>query len=551
MKPSLKFIALSGTTDVTENLYVYEYENDMVILDCGVGFPDLEMPGVELVLPDFSYIIKNKNKLRGIVVSQGHDDHVGALPFLLREVNAPIWCTPIVTEFLKVKFKDYQIINYKLNTFNPDRDTFEVGPFKFSPFRVAHSVPDTVGYAIDSPAGRTFHVAEHKMDQDSTDGMNFDITKCKKLADEKPVLCLMSDCLGSNDPGMAPSGAGIEENIFNVIKDAPQAVYITAISSSIGRFQQMMNVAQKVNRKVVLVGRSVQSKIEIAYNLKYIKYLPNQVIDLKESQKYPPNKIMYIIAGCFGQPGSSVYRLALGEHERVHINKNDTFVFSADPGPAYSKESIDFIVDKLTDLEVDVHYYDLREGLHVSGHGAQGDIVELFKIVKPKYFVPTGGTIRYMKSYEKLAVKFGAKAENVLRLKPGESVIFEDGNVRKGETIPVKEVFVHGLGIGDIGKVVLEDRTLLGDEGIVVVAIKINKDKKVVARPELTSRGFVFQQKFGGILSSAEEELFNLFQKKNLKDIPTIKNVANQFLEKYFFDKTRRQPMILPVVIEV
>jgi ribonuclease J len=556
MKPSLKFIALSGTTDVTENLYVYEYGDSMVILDCGVGFPDLEMPGVELVLPDFSYIVKNRHKLKGVVVSQGHDDHVGALPFLLRDLgdearNIPIWCPPIVTEFLKVKFKDYQIVNYKLNTFNPDRDIFEVGPFKFSPFRVAHSVPDTVGYAIDSPIGRTFHVAEHKMDQNSTDGMNFDTEKCKKLAAEKPVLCLMSDCLGSNDPGMAPSGTEIEENMFNIAKSATQAVYMTAISSSIGRFQQMMNVAKHLDRKVVLVGRSIQSKIEIAYNLKYIKYLPNQVIDLKESQKYSPNKLIYIIAGCYGQPGSSVYRLSLGEHERVQINPNDTFIFSADPGPAYSKESIDFIVDKLTDIGVDVHYYDLHEGLHVSGHGTQGDITELFRIVNPKYFVPTGGTIRYMKSYEKLAVKFGARSENVLRLKPGENVIFDNNVAKKGEKISVKEVFVHGLGIGDIGKVVLEDRTLLGDEGIVVAIIKINKDKKVISRPELTSRGFVFQQKFGGILSSAEEEMFNLFQKKNLKDVPSIRNVANQFLEKYFFDKTRRQPMILPVVVEI
>lgn len=552
MKFSLKFIALSGTTDVTENLYVYEYENDMVILDCGVGFPDLEMPGVELVLPDFSYIIKNKHKLRGIVVSQGHDDHVGALPFLLREVNAPIWCPPIVTEFLKVKFKDYQIVNYTLNTFNPDRDVFEVGPFKFSPFRVAHSVPDTVGYAIDSPVGRTFHVAEHKMDQNSTDGMNFDIEKCKRLASEKPVLCLMSDCLGSNNPGMAPSGVEIEDNMFNIAKNAKQAVYMTAISSSIGRFQQMMNVAQRLNRKVVLVGRSIQSKIEIAYNLKYLKYLPNQVIDLKESQKYAANKLIYIIAGCYGQPGSSVYRLALNEHERVRINPDDMFIFSADPGPAYSKESIDFIVDKLIDMGVDVHYYDLHEGLHVSGHGAQGDIVELFKIVNPKYFVPTGGTIRYMKSYEKLAVRFGAWPQNVFRLKPGESVIFDGQEAKRGETIPVKEVFVHGLGIGDIGKVVLEDRTLLGDEGIVVAVIKINqKNKQIIDKPELTSRGFVFQQKFGGILNSGEEELFKFLQKKNLKDIPAIKNFSIQVLEKFFFDKTRRRPMILPVVVEM
>ncbi len=551
MKPTLKFIALSGTTDVTENLYVYETEKDMIILDCGVGFPDLEMPGVELVLPDFSYIVKNKNKLRGIVVSQGHDDHVGALPFLLKELNAPIWCPPIVTEFLKVKFEDYKVVNYKLNTFNPDRDTFEVGEFKFFPFRVTHSVPDTVGYAIDTPAGRIFHVAEHKMDQTSTDGMIFDIPKAKKLASEKPVLCLMSDCLGSNDPGMAPSGVGIEDRMFNIVKDAPQAVYVTAISSSIGRFQQIINVAQRSSRKAVLVGRSIQSKLEIAYNLGYLKCLPNEIVDLRDASKYSPNKIMYIIAGCYGQPGSSVYRLALGEHNRVEIKPSDTFIFSADPGPAYSKESEDFIVDNLIDKGADVHYYDLHEGLHVSGHGTQEDIKELFKMIKPKYFVPTGGTIRYMKSYENLVVSTGSPAANVFRLKPGESVVFENGEAKRGGTIPVKEVFVHGLGIGDIGKVVLEDRTLLGDEGVVVAVVKVNKGTRIVGKPELTSRGFVFQQKFGGVLDDAGAQLMNLLQRKNLTNTSSVRNLTNQFLEKYFFDKTRRKPMVLTVVVEV
>jgi ribonuclease J len=551
MKPTLKFIALSGTVDVTENLYVYEYGNDMMILDCGVGFPDLEMPGVELVLPDFSYVVKNKNKLRGIVVSQGHDDHVGALPFLLKEVNVPIWCTPLVTEFLKVKFKDYKVSNYKLNTFNPDRDEFSVGPFKITPFRVTHSVPDTVGFAIDFPDGRVFHVAEHKMDQDSTDGMNFDIAKAKRLAEEKPVLCLMSDCLGSNSPGFTPSGVPIEDHLFNIAKDARQAVYMTAISSSIGRFQQMINVAQKIGRKVVLVGRSVQSKIEIAHELGYLKYLQDQIIDLREVKNYNPSKILYIIAGCYGQPGSSVYRLALGEHEKVKIVPGDTFIFSADPGPAYSKESEDFIVDHLIDKGADVHYYDLNEGLHVSGHGNQEDIKELFKIVKPKYFIPTGGTIRYMKSYEKLAVSIGARASDVFRLKPGENVLFENGQARRGETIPTKEVFVHGLGIGDIGKVVLEDRTLLGDEGVVVAVIKIDKGGKIVARPELTSRGFVFEPGYGGVLDEASLELDRSFQGKKLQNTPIVKSTINKFLEKYFYDKTRRSPMIISVLVEV
>lgn len=548
---SLRFLALSGTTDVTENLYVYEYGDEMIILDCGVGFPDLEMPGVELVLPDFSYVVKNKKKLKGIVVSQGHDDHVGALPFLLKEVGpVPIWCPPIVTEFLKVKFKDYKVRDFKLNTFNPDRDNFTIGSFSFYPFRVTHSVPDTVGYAIDTPVGRIFHVAEHKMDQNSSDGMNFDIPKAKKLAAEKPVLCLMSDCLGSNQPGMAPNGVAIEENMFNIVKNAPQALYMSAISSSIGRFQQMIRVAQRVNRKVVLVGRSIQSKLEIAYDLGYLKVMPNQIIDLKEAQRYAPNKLMYIIAGCYGQPGSSVYRLALQEHERVEINPGDTFVFSADPGPAYSKESIDFIVDKLIDIGVDTHYYDLREGLHVSGHGTQGDITELFNITKPKYFVPTGGTIRYMKSYENLAVAFGSPKQNVFRLKPGESVVFENGNARRGDTVSVKEVFVHGLGIGDIGKVVLEDRTALGKEGIVAVGLTLSR-QKVSARPELTSRGFVYEQKYGEVLDEAAKSLSKALQNQSYRNSGDLKMFTENYLEKYFFEKTRRRPMIVPVVVEV
>jgi len=452
---------------------------------------------------------------------------------------------------LKVKFKDYKVTNFKLNTFNPDRDVFSVGPFKISSFRVTHSVPDTVGFAIDTPEGRVFHVAEHKMDQTSADNMNFDVPKAKMLAAEKPVLCLMSDCLGSNSPGLTPSGVSIEDNLFNIAKDAHQAVYMTAISSSIGRFQQMMRVAQKINRKVVLVGRSIQSKIEIAHELGYLKYIQDQIIDLKDAPNHSPSRLMYIIAGCYGQPGSSVYRLALEEHERVKINKGDTFIFSADPGPAYSKESEDFIVDKLVDLGVDVHYYDLNEGLHVSGHGGQEDIKELFKIVKPKYYIPTGGTIRYMKSYEKLAMSVGAREQDVFRLKPGESVIFENGSAHRGETIAVKEVMVHGLGIGDIGKVVLEDRTALGKEGVVVAVVKVGRNGKVVARPELTSRGFVFEPGYGGVLDEAAIDLDRTLQSKKLQNASSIKNLANQFLEKYFYDKTRRHPMILPVVVEV
>ncbi len=544
---NLKFIAISGTTSVTENLYIYEYGDEMIILDCGVGFPDLEMPGVELVIPDFSYILKNKHKLKGVLLSQGHDDHVGALPFLLSEVNVPIYCPPIVTEFLKVKFKDYKIKDYQLNTFDSDGDGFSIGSFKIYPFKVAHSVPDTVGFAIDTPEGRTFHVAEHKMDQHSVDGMNFDIEKATKLAEGKNILCLMSDCLGSNHPGHTPSGTEIEENMYSIAKEAKQALFMTAISSGIGRFQQMINVAKKINRKVVFVGRSIQSKTEIAYNLGYLEYTKDQIVDIKDAGKLSSKEIMYIAAGCYGQDGSSVHRLALGEHDRVEVVPGDMFIFSADPGPAYSKESINFVVDKFIDIGLDVHYYDLNEGLHVSGHGGQGDIIDLFKIVKPKYFIPLGGEVRYMSSYEKLVHENMGQDKTVFKLHPGESVIFEDGKAHRGDTVKTKEVLVHGLGVGDIGKVVLGDRELLGTEGFVAVVLKVNNNGRLVGNPDILTRGFVYEGVSAQLLGNARGVLAAEMHRRGKPN----KEEITSFLEKYFYKTTGRRPMILPVVVEV
>jgi ribonuclease J len=508
---SLKFIALSGTVSVTENLYVYEADGKMVVVDCGVGFPDLEMPGVDLVIPDFSYIVKNKEKLAGIVVSQGHEDHIGALPYLLKEVSTTIWAAPLVSEFIKDKLDEFNIKNYKISTFDPDSSGFEVGPFKIHPFRVTHSVPDTCGFAIDTPEGRVFHVPEHKISQDQVVGKPFDIDKAKFLANERNVLFLASDCLGSNKPGFTMGESEIEKNMEGIMRNAKQSIFATAISSNIGRFQQIVNIAQRLNRKVVLVGRSIQKKIEIAHQLGYIKYPSNLVISFREAGRMRRNELLYIVAGCYGQVGSSLYRISIDEHNFVEAVEGDMVVFSADPAPPYTKESEDFVVDNLIDKGVDVHYYDLNEGLddgiYTSGHGGKGDILELFKIVNPKYFIPIGGEIRYMKSYMDLAVGFGANPGSVFRLKPGESIIFENGNARIGERIPTKKVLVHGLGIGDIGKVVLGDRTILGNEGFVVALIKLNKDHKLMENPEIISRGFIFEKIEKALLDNAKKRL--------------------------------------------
>lgn len=508
------------------------------------------MPGVELVIPDFSYVVKNKHKLKGIVLSQGHEDHIGALPFLLRQVNVPIHCPALVKEFLIDKFKDNKVKDYKINVFNPEKDTFNIGSIKISPFRVAHSVPDTVGFAIETNDAKIIHVPEHKIDQESVDGMPFDLARARKLS-EGENTCLIADCLGANSKGFAPSAVPVEANMLKIARSAKQAIFASAMSSSIGRFQQMINVATALNRKVVFVGRSIQQKVESAHKLGYLKYLDDQVVDIKKARSLKPKDTFYIVAGCYGQVGSSVYRIATGDDDRLEVTEGDTFIFSANPAPPYSKESQDFVIDELIDRGVDVHYYDLKEDLHVSGHGYQEDIKMLFDIVKPKYFIPTGGTIRHMHSFEKLVVSTGRTKNQVFKLKPGDSINFIDKEAVRGQKVSVKEVMVHGLGIGDIGKTVLKHRTLLGKEGVVIISLKATKHGKVLGNPEIVTRGFVFEGISGGLLNDAVQRMLKHIKTHKNLTVKKIKEESIKFLENYFFKTTGRSPMIIPIVVEV
>lgn len=548
---TLKFLALSGTTGVTENLYVYEYGNDMIVVDCGVGFPDSEMFGVDLVIPDFSYIVQNKQKLRGILISHGHEDHLGALPFLLKEVNAPIYSTKLVAGFIQDKFDDYGTRGANVKIFDPDRDVISLGVFKITPFRVAHSVPDGVGYCIDTPEGKLFHVPDYKFDWTPVDGRPFDAVKAASLASDG-ALALASDSLGATTPGYTESEKAIEKRIEAIARDVNGKIYFTTISSNISRMQQTINVAVKLGRKVVLIGRSIEKKAEIARKIGFINYPQGVVIRSKEAAKYPANKLIYIISGCYGQPGSALYRLALGEHDFLSAGRGDSVIFSADPGPPGSKGSIDFLVDKFIEADVDVHYYDMQEDLHVSGHGSQKDIEMLFALIKPKYFIPIGGTIRHMRAYSLIAQSMGAREDQVFSLKDGDIVEFSGQTARKTGHVHVKSVLVDGLGIGDVGNTVLRDRHILSKEGIVIAMVQFDKDERQIIDPlELISRGFVFEKKYGRILDEASRDLLSELRKRKSVDVNVIRNTTIDFLERYFYDKTGRRPMILPLVVEV
>jgi len=547
----LKFIALSGTTNVTENLYVYEYGNDIIVVDCGVGFPESDMYGVDLVIPDFSYLEKNLQKIRAILISHGHEDHFGALPFLPEKIKAPIYATKLVAGFIEDKLEDYKVKGKEVIVFDPEKDVLSFGVFKVTPFRTSHSVPDGVGFAIDTPEGRIFHVPDYKFDWTPVDGKPFDVSKVALLASKKP-LALVSDSLGSTNPGYTESEKEIERRIEEIVRGAKKKVYFTTISSNISRMKQALNVASKLGRKAVFIGRSIEKKAEIAEKLGYLSYPNNLVISIKQANKIPENQIMYIISGSYGQPGSALYRVALGEHDYLSVTKGDVVVFSSDPAPPGSKTNIDSVVDKLIEKQVEVHYYDMQEDLHVSGHGSQKDIEMLFALVRPKYLIPIGGTIRHMHAYNLIAQSMGYLEQNVFGLGAGEIVEFSQNNARISGKVHIKNVLVDGLGIGDVGKVVLRDRQVLAKEGIAIVLLQLDKyEGKLINTPEIISRGFVFEKQGKQFLGKAAGILKQRVETRRKVDAKTLREITTDFLERYFFKEIGRRPMVLPVVVEV
>lgn len=548
---------LAGTAGVTENLYVYEYlpngkdVKEMIVVDCGVGFPEQGMYGVDLIIPDFTYLEKNKNKIRGIVITHGHEDHFGALPFLLKKVKAPIYASKLTAGFIRDKLRDHEIKNYKLSVINPEKDEIKLGKFKLTPFRVSHSVPDTVAFCIDTPLGKLFHVSDYKFDWTPVDERPFNITKAAALASEG-VLGLASDCLGSTSPGYTESERAIEGRIETIVEKAKGQIYFTTISSNISRMQQAINVAQRQGRKVCLIGRSVVVKAEIAKEMGYLRYPDNLVVDPKKARRMNRDQILYIISGSYGQPGSALYRIAMDDHRFLSINESDTVIFSGDPAPPGSKTNVDFLVDRFFEKDVDVHYYDMQEDLHVSGHGSMEDIKLLFGIIKPKYFIPIGGTIRHMRAYSDIAQSMGAKKGNIFETAAGEIVEFnKEGAQQKGK-IDVKNVLVDGLGVGDVGNVVLRDRQVLAQDGVVMVVLQFDMNRKDLhEKPEIISRGFVFEKETKDFLHQAENSLFQKLKKKRVINSHQLKTETVNHLEYYFNDKIGRRPMILPVVVEI
>ena len=547
----LRFIPLGGNGEVTKNMFVYEYGDDILIVDCGMGFPSEVLYGVDMVIPDISYLMDKRHKIRGIIITHGHEDHIGALPYIVDRISAPIYATRLTAGLIKVKLKEAGKLD-KVNLIQVEpRKTYQLGSFSVEPFTVSHSIPDSVGYAITTSLGTTIHTGDYKFDWNPLDGKTTDVERLTELG-KKGVLALMSDCLRSEKPGNTLSESTIGSRFNEAMQQAPGRVIITTFSSNVSRMQQAIDASLKNNRKVAIVGRSMEQNALVARELSYLKFPSEILVKLDQIHKIPDRNTTLIIAGSQGQPGSALSRVAAGEHKFIQIKDGDTIIFSADPIPG-NQDAVYEMIDNLSRLGAGIKYSDITSDFHVSGHGAQNELLLMLSLVKPKYVVPISAMHRQMRQYALLAQGAGVPANNIFVVDEGGIVEFSSSGARVAGEIETTNVFVDGIGVGDVGSIVLRDRKTLAEEGIVVVIVTVHKHGgKLLGEPEIISRGFVYVKESENLMKeSAAVVKRSLGDGAKVRNWLAVREKVTSDLEKFLFKKTARRPMVLPVIVDV
>ena len=547
----LRIIPLGGVGDVTKNMYVYEYGSDIIIIDCGVGFPDDAMPGVDLVIPDITYLRDKINKIRGIIITHGHEDHIGSLPYVWPELQAPIYTQRLTAGFIRAKFTEHDLPKDKIVEVKIDQ-TLDLGSFKVSFYQVSHSVPDSMGIVIGTPQGMIIHQADFKIDWTPVSGQVTDVGKVAKLGSEG-VLLLLIDCLRVEKPGFNKSEKSIEDSFEKAALETAGKLLITMTSSNVSRMQQAINVAQKLGRKVAVVGRSFENNFQVARDLGYLSVPPGIIIAPDAIASFAPNKLLVLIAGAQGQSDSSLVRAANEEHKQIKLKAGDSVVFSADPIPS-TESAQNALIDLLSRLGLNVYYSAVSSDMHVSGHAALEELRLMVNLIKPKFLFPIGGTYRHMESFSKMAVDMGYDKKQVLAAEDGDILEIKDEGIKLAGKVDVQNVYVDGLGIGDIGHVVLRDRQKMSEEGVMVVVVSVDQHTgRLISPVDIISRGFVFEEMAKELLEEAKETVKDALQKHTHKgtDWRFIRKIIEDVLDKFLYQATERRPLILSVVVEV
>ena len=550
-KPVLKIISLGGLNEIGKNMYLIETANDIVIIDCGMTFPDAEMPGVDIVIPDFTYVEKNRDKVRGVLLTHGHEDHIGGIAYLLKKINIPVYGTKLTLGLLESKLKEHNLGGVKMNVVAPGM-TVRLGGMTAEFIRVNHSIPDSVAIAVNTPTGTVIHTGDFKVDYTPIEGGIIDLGRFAELG-SRGVLALMSDSTNSERQSFTPSERKVGDTFDNLFNKAEhKRIIIATFSSNVHRIQQIINCAAKHGRKVAVFGRSMVNVIKLGVDLGYLK-LPNDVlIDIDKMRGYPDEKIVLITTGSQGEPMSALTRMALNDHRQVSVTENDYIIISARPIPGNEK-FVGRVVNELLRLGAEVVYEEMYE-VHVSGHACQEEQKLMLALTKPKFFIPVHGEFKHLDRHAKTARDMGIPEKNIVIADIGNVIETDGETIKISGNVPSGKVMVDGYGVGDVGAVVLKDRKHLAQDGVIVVTVTIDRiDRRLLSGPDIISRGFVYERESEELMEKARTLARNVCidELKTRHDYPAIKNRLRDELGDYFFQKTKRRPMVIPDIMDI
>ena len=551
MAEKLKIIPLGGLDEIGKNMTVLEYGKDMIVVDCGVGFPDEEMYGVDLVIPDFTYLVQNAKKLRGMFITHGHEDHIGSIPYCMQQVNCPIHGTAMTNGLIKLKLEEHKIADtVKLITHKPG-DVVRAGCFTVEFIHVNHSIADAVAFAIKTPVGTVVMTGDFKIDPSSKDGMT-DLTRFGQLGNEG-ILALLCDSTNVERPGYTPSENVVAEGLDRQFKNCDSRIVVTTFASNMHRIQAVLATAHRYGRKVAVTGRSMENMLKVAQELGYLNIPAGTLVELGAIKSLPKNKIVIVSTGSQGENMSALYRMAFSTHKQVEILAGDRIIISASAIPGNEK-AVSRIINELYRKGAEV-VYEKSEGLHVSGHACQEELKIIHALCKPKYFIPVHGEQRHLQIHGKLAVAMGLSPKNVRIGEIGSVIEFTGKNCKINGTVPAGKVFVDGTGVGDVGSVVLRDRKHLATDGMIVVCVNISAyDGELVSGPDIITRGFIYVKESEELMEELREvvlEAIDRCSRKRIRDWAILKTAIKNDLSGYLYKTTKRNPMILPVIMEV
>lgn len=545
---TLRVIPLGGVGEIGKNMTAFEYDDAILVVDAGMMFPETHMLGVDLVIPDISYLLENRDKVLGIIITHGHEDHIGALPYILPRLNVPLYATKLTVGLIQVKLKLHKVRDASINVMQ-ERDTFTLGPFTIETFHVSHSIPDGVGMALTTPVGTVVHSGDFKFDPNPVDGEMTDFAKLSELG-SRGVLALLSDSTNADSPGHTPSEQVIGDTFARVFALTEDRLIVATFASNISRIQQAIDAAKRFERKVCIVGRSIQDNVKMSVELGYLQVDPNRFIRADELDDYSSGQVLIICTGGQGEPTSALAKMANREHKQVTLKKGDTVILSASAIPG-NEEMINKTLNNLFREGATV-YYDRFMDVHVSGHASQEEQKWMINLVRPKYFIPIHGEYRHLVIHGRLAEAVGYRSENVFIVENGDMVEFDGAGKARvmRQAVSAADVLVDGIGVGDIGAVVLRDRHHLAQDGFFIAILGIDRRTgAIVSGPDIETRGFVYNPEAESIIDGAKQVIRDTAA-SSAHDTG-LSTTLKQALSEYLYKTTRRRPMVIPVVTEL